>query len=599
MSSALLPSSWLFWLGLSLFAVAVWWGATVIIIFACGRRSWRRPVILLSSLLALAALAAMPAISHQMTPVGAALGFLAGIIAWGWFETSYYTGYVVGLEVPPCPPQCRGWRHFIHGVKANLYHELSIFVGFALVWWATPGPNQVALWTFTIHWWMHQSAKLNVFFGVRNLNEEYLPEHLRRMAQFFSKRPINWFFPFSVTISTAWAHWLFYRALHAPDTFTATAYGLASVLMALAILEHWWLILPQPVGVWAWGLLSRRVPEVKPTVDVIGGFLGSGKTTLLRHLLPQLGEKTIVLVNELADVGLDGARLREGSTDDAPVVELAGGCLCCTLSRNVAATLLRIIREHAPERIFIEPSGAAALSDLLGTLHQPGCRELLGPIRVVAVVDGKQWLTAERSVQMAIAAYVEAAATVVINKCDSLSQAELAQLRQRLANRNPAAKVIYTSFGRLDLSDLSDTQDDACLGETLAPRLAFKQISETFAAVFDAAALRQVFEAMRDGRFGDIARAKGVFKTTGGWLRLEYAGQAMSLNPCAAAPESSLVVIGREPNMALLAAVCQAIIVPTPAPTIVSPAEAHYLTTGQLDHGRAVRDDAFCHLARP
>jgi putative photosynthetic complex assembly protein 2 len=581
MAFTLLQSPWLFWLGLSLFAVAVWWAATVIIIFACGRRSWRRAVIVLSSLLAVAALAGMPAISHLTTPLGAALGFLAGIVAWGWFETSYYTGYVVGMEVPPCPPQCRGWRHFIHGVKANLYHELSIFVGFALVWWATPGPNQVALWTFTIHWWMHQSAKLNVFFGVRNLNEEYLPEHLRRMTQFFSKRPINWFFPFSVTISTAWAHWLFYRALQAPDRFTATAYGLASVLMALAILEHWWLILPQPVGVWAWGLLSRRTPEVKPTVDVIGGFLGSGKTTLLRHLLPQLGDKTVVLVNEFADVGLDGARLREGSTEDAPVVELAGGCLCCTLSRNVAATLLRIIREHAPERILIEPSGAAALSDLLGTLHQPGCRELLGPIRVVAVVDGKQWLLADRAVQMAIAAYVEAAATVVINKCDSLSQAELARLQQRLAGCNPAAKVIYTSFGRLDLRDLSDTQDDACLGETLAPRLAFRQISETFSAVFDAAGLQQVFEAMTAGDFGDISRAKGVFKTTGGWLRLEYAGQAMSLNPCAAASESSLVVIGREPSSNLLAAVRQTIIAPTAAsaPAVVSPAEAHYLTT--------------------
>lgn len=165
MAFTLLQSPWLFWLGLSLFAVAVWWAATVIIIFACGRRSWRRAVIVLSSLVSVAALAGMPAISHMTTPLGAALGFLAGIVAWGWFETSYYTGYVVGMEVPPCPPQCGGWRHFIHGVKANLYHELSIFVGFALVWWATPGPNQVALWTFTIHWWMHQSAKLNVFLA--------------------------------------------------------------------------------------------------------------------------------------------------------------------------------------------------------------------------------------------------------------------------------------------------------------------------------------------------------------------------------------------------------------------------------------------------
>ncbi|MFQ3583071.1 DUF3623 family protein [Chloracidobacterium validum] len=578
-----LQSPWLLWLGLPVFAVVVWWAATVAIIFACGRPSWRRRVMMASSLLATGALALMPTISHLVTPLGAVLGFLAGIVAWGWFETSYYTGYVVGLDVPPCPPHCRGWRHFVHGVKANLFHELSIFVGFALVWLATPGENQVALWTFTIHWWMHQSAKLNVFFGVRNLNEEYLPEHLRRMTQFFAKRPINWFFPFSVTISTACAHWLFYRALYAADAFTATANGLACVLMALAILEHWWLILPQPVGVWAWGLLSRKPPDIKPTVDVIGGFLGSGKTTLLRNLLPQLGEKTVVLVNEFADIGLDGPRLREGmregSSQDAPMVELSGGCLCCTLSRNVAATLMRIIHEYGPERILIEPSGAAALGDLLGTLHQPGCREQLGTIRVVAVVDGNQWLTAERPVQAAIDAYVEAAATVVVNKCDGLSQAQLAQIDDRIARHNVTAKVIHTSFGRLDLTDLSDTREDACLGETLPPRLTFEQVSETSTATFDAAALQQVFDDLAAGRYGNVARAKGVFKTAGGWLRLEYAGNTLNLTPCAPAPESSVVVIGRALNHELIARIHGAAVASATASVPVSPAEMAYLPT--------------------
>ncbi len=564
-------SSWLLWLGLPLFAVAVWWVATVAIIFACGRQRWHRTVLVTSSGLALGALALMPSVSQITTPLGAVAGFLLGIVAWGWFETSYYTGYVVGLDIPPCPPDCGGWRHFVHGVKANLFHELSIFIGFALVWMATPGPNRVALWTFLIHWWMHQSAKLNVFFGVRNLNEEYLPEHLRQMTQFFSKRPINWFFPFSVTISTAVAHWLFYRALHATDAFAVAANSLACTLMALAILEHWWLILPQPVGVWAWGLLSRNRPEVKPTVDVIGGFLGSGKTTLLRNLMPQLDSKTIVLVNEFADVGLDGVQLRDGSGgDDAtPVVEMAGGCFCCTLSRNVAATLARLIRDYAPARILIEPSGAAALSDLLGTLHQPGCRELLGTIRVVAVVDGKQWLTADKAIRAAIEAYVEAAATVVVNKCDGLSQAELACIDAWIASRNATASVIHTSFGRISLRDLSDTQEDACLGDTLAPRISFEQCAETFTSVFDTVALQRVFESIAAGHFGTVARAKGVFKTAGGWLRLEYAGQSFSLNPCGPAQESSLVVIGQALAPTLLMTAVRAAAI-TSAPADVS-----------------------------
>ena len=53
-----------------------------------------------------------------------------------------------------------------------------------------------------ILWWMHQSAKLNVFLGVRNLNEEFLPEHLAFLKGFLNKKPMNLLFPFSVTIST-------------------------------------------------------------------------------------------------------------------------------------------------------------------------------------------------------------------------------------------------------------------------------------------------------------------------------------------------------------------------------------------------------------
>jgi putative photosynthetic complex assembly protein 2 len=533
--------------GLPLFAVVVWWAATVAIIFACGRRAWRKPVFIGYSIFAAAVCATIPFVSRDASLRGALLAFLVGIVAWGWFEVSYYTGYVVGRDVPPCPPDCGGWKHFVHGVNANLHHELSIIAGFAVVYALHGvGANRVALWTFTIHWWMHQSAKLNVFFGVRNLNEEYLPEHLRRMAQFFTKRPINFFFPFSVTISTACAHWLFFQARAATDRVEMTSNALLCTLMALAILEHWWLILPQPVGLWAWGLLSRRKTSVKPTVDIVCGFLGSGKTTLITNLAPQLGEKTVVLVNEMGDIGLDGQRLRDEAGGAAGVVELAEGCMCCTLSRNVAASIASVIAEYQPERLIIEPSGVATISDLLGTLHQPGCREMLGVIRVVALVDGVQWTHGEgnRTLRGLIEAQIRAAATVIVNKCDLLNHLQLDTLKRRITVLNPTARLICTSFGRIQLADLSDTNEDACLGDELERRPSFESFSGAYAHQFDAAALREFFHSLEAGDYGDLARAKGVFETEGGWLRLEYADRSVRVEPCAPVPTSSVTVIG-------------------------------------------------------
>lgn len=550
------------WIGFPLLTVAVWWIATVAIIFACGRRAWRKPVFIVSSVVSALTCAAMPALSHDTSLTGAMLAFLAGIVAWGWFEVSYYTGYVVGYDVPPCPPNCGGWAHFRHGVKANLFHELSIIAGFGLVWTLNTGGNRVALWTFAIHWWMHQSAKINVFLGVRNLNEEYLPEHLRRMAQFFSKRSINWFFPFSVTISTALAHWLYFQAARATDPFVAVSSCIYCILLGLAILEHWWLILPQPVGIWAWGLLSRKKSAFKPTVDVVCGFLGSGKTTLIRNLAPHLGEKTVVLVNEMGDIGLDGDRLKDEARGAAGVVELAEGCMCCAMSRNVPATIAQVIREFEPRRIIIEPSGAAAIGDLLGTLHQPGCRDLLGVIRVMTVVDGVRWSDphAARALRDLQDAQVEAAATVIINKCDLLSRHQLDGLKNRVQRLNPDAKLICASFGRVNAADLNETTEDSVLGDTFARPIGFESVSERFTEPFDASALRDLFSALERGEFGEVVRAKGVFETEGGWLRVEFADHSTRLEPTGPAPASTVTVIGHDlrPDLREALAACAA-----------------------------------------
>ena len=80
---------------------------------------------------------------------------------------------------PPARQSCRGWRHFGHGVQACIDHELAILAtGVAVVWASWGAPNQVGMWTFLALWGMRLSAKLNVFLGVLNLGEAFLPAHL-------------------------------------------------------------------------------------------------------------------------------------------------------------------------------------------------------------------------------------------------------------------------------------------------------------------------------------------------------------------------------------------------------------------------------------
>ena len=101
-------------------------------------------------------------------------------------------------------------------------------------------------------------------------------------------------------------------------------YTFLAVLMALAILEHWMLVLPMPAGaIWSPGLRSRG--ERKPfEVEIVVGFLGAGKTTFLQRKLKEADPavRTVVLVNDFGALGLDGALL-EGR--GAEVVALSNG----------------------------------------------------------------------------------------------------------------------------------------------------------------------------------------------------------------------------------------------------------------------------------
>ena len=247
--------------GLPLLAtIALWWASTGAIFYVDSLP--RRTFIWTfagATVLALFALWGLLATAGQTTP-GAAYGaFSYGLIIWGWQIVSYYTGFITGPRKTACPPETRGLARFIEAIRTSLYHELAALTGAVLLLALTAGkPNQLGVWTYIVLWWMHESAKLNVFFGVPNLGEEMLPEHLRYLQSFMTRRPMNMFFPFSVTISTVVTAMLVQRAVSAGNAQSETiGYTMLATLMALAVMEHWFLVAPMN-GNALWGTASRR-----------------------------------------------------------------------------------------------------------------------------------------------------------------------------------------------------------------------------------------------------------------------------------------------------------------------------------------------------
>ncbi len=245
----------------ALYALFVWWFSTGIVLYLDGlpRRTFRWS-LLGASAGAVLAVWAIAWSSTVPTVAGAYVAFTGAVLLWGWNETAFLMGFVTGPRKQACPEGCRGLRHFGHAAATLLYHEACLAasgaVVLALSWGA---PNAVGAWTFGILWLMRLSTKLNVFLGVPNLTREFLPEHLGYLERYFTRKPMNLLFPLSVTGATLLtAHFVLGAFASGAGRFEGVAAGVLATLSALALLEHWFLVLPLPVArLWSWSLRSR------------------------------------------------------------------------------------------------------------------------------------------------------------------------------------------------------------------------------------------------------------------------------------------------------------------------------------------------------
>ncbi len=132
----------------------------------------------------------------------------------------------------------------------------------------------------------------------------------------------------------------------------------------------------------------------KIPVTVITGFLGAGKTTLIRHLMqnPQ-GKRLAILVNEFGTVGVDGDILKSCADESCPVeniVELANGCICCTVADEFIPTIEALLAlPHRPDHILIETSGLALPKPLLKAFDWPAIRSLITVDGVITLADAE------------------------------------------------------------------------------------------------------------------------------------------------------------------------------------------------------------------
>jgi putative photosynthetic complex assembly protein 2 len=250
-----------------LYALVLWWASTGLILYWVGvpERATRWSGLLAGGLV-LAGLAAVWLSSADGGRGGAYIAFTAAVLVWGGVELTFLAGLITGPRRTSCPDGAGGWRRAAFATETVIHHELALAgAGLLVLAAAAGGANPIGPWTYAALWAMRLSAKLNLFLGVPVTNEAMLPDQLRYLASYFRTRPLNLLFPLSVTAGTALA-----AALAVAATAAGTPPGLAAGLtlvatfLALAVLEHWFMVLPLPsAALWRWSL-QRRAPTAFP-----------------------------------------------------------------------------------------------------------------------------------------------------------------------------------------------------------------------------------------------------------------------------------------------------------------------------------------------
>ena len=197
---------------------------------------------------------------HSMSSITLAsvyISFLGSLLIWAWFELAFLTGFLTGPVKTNCPPNISNRERFFHAWRNMAYSEVGLLaVLLTLTLISANAENRVGLWTFWILFFARICAKLNLFLGVPNVNTEFLPSPVKHLASYFKVGGTSWFFPISISIiSFTLFFWVDRIFSIQSDDILVVGYTLLASLTALALIEHWFMVVPiRDAELWKWML---------------------------------------------------------------------------------------------------------------------------------------------------------------------------------------------------------------------------------------------------------------------------------------------------------------------------------------------------------
>ncbi len=319
--------------------------------------------------------------------------------------------------------------------------------------------------------------------------------------------------------------------------------------------------------------LAMTIVARTPTT-IITGFLGAGKTTFINTLLAHkntlnMTDKWAILVNEFGKIGIDGKLFADS---DVAIKEVSGGCICCTNQLSLQIALVRLLSDHKPSHLIIEPTGLAHPDELSSQLGAPHWQTSLHLRATICILNAAQWQEEHHRNHDGYQAHVKFSDIVIINRTQMLSTDQYQALRDWINSIHPNVQII-------DMNTTSADELMALLGKMPMPKqqpikvalnpLALKpvvtntnvtgEIDDTEPpyryhdkmAGFHVGGWRLPKEWRFDGHelqkwllnLPHYARIKGIIHTQDGWISLNITQESISIQDSDAQEDSRLELI--------------------------------------------------------
>jgi G3E family GTPase len=288
-------------------------------------------------------------------------------------------------------------------------------------------------------------------------------------------------------------------------------------------------------------------------IDIISGFLGAGKTTLIKQLLKDISinEKIVIIENEIGEENIDAQDLREL---EASIKEITSGCICCSLSTNLITTLNTIGDEGSVDRIIIEPTGLATLSDLLEMFTYINNKAIELNL-IITVLDVLELELFAGNFGTFFSDQIRNCAIVIISKVDKSSQSDIEFAKYYASNLNPIAPIIESEGAKINFAYLESLIQNINVKREITGHLHEKKHSfdgfdnitikpKDFYLKDD---IKSIFNEIQSKIYGDIIRVKGFLSLDeNSSMKIDYVLGQIYITDRTSPTESVLVIIGKE-----------------------------------------------------